>query len=324
MITDPNQLELAWTEAAEARGRATTWYGQPATVNCKSLEAIGNHLPVFRREPFDEEPHANEYLDKIVREPIGGDQRRIPVAVVSRRYALVQHREVLAWLQAGLQAAGYDPASLLAELTLSVYGERMRLVLRVPEVEFDPGDGFVVALMVECQNSVDRSCALEVRVTWRRLVCTNGLWVIEDKGLRKIHHLDWMSGRDVGEFLVGSIKNAPKDIHLFDLWRTTHVSISEIEHWADTAVKDAWGPHLAARLCHIAQSGFDGAVGGRDPKPSRLAVSSDREVPGACAPVRNIYHVFQVLSWLAGQRTAVEDQQEMLRAIPRLIQRLIQ
>jgi hypothetical protein len=326
LVTVQDQPELAWQEAVEAQSKATTWYGQPAVIASIPLGTISDRLPIFRRESFGQIPDANEYLDKIVREPIGSDHRRIPVAVVSRRYALVQHREVLAWLQAGLQAAGYDPASLLAERTLSVYGERMRLVLRVPEIDFDPGDGFVVALMVECQNSVDRSCALEVRVTWRRLICTNGMWAKADESLRKIHHLDWMSDQDVGQFLRERIKNAPKDIQLFHLWRTTDVSIPEIEHWADTEVKSAWGPHLAARLCHIARSGFDGAVGGRDPKapPSRRAVSSDREVPGACAPVQNVYHAFQVLSWLAGQRPAVEDQQEMLRSIPRLVQRLIQ
>lgn len=297
-----------------------TWLGQRAVKTTGSLQSAIKRFPEFYREPFG----PNEYLDVIVRAPIDEDLRHIPVGTVSRRYALVQHAQVSSWLISAVSEIGFDAERLPAELFLSEYGERMRLCVRIPTINVDPGDGHDIALTVECQNSVDRSCALELRVTWRRLVCSNGLWVPEEDRLRKVHHLDWMNSKDAAEFLKERIQNSTGIRDVLQVWSRMPLTIKEIESWADHTLTKAWGPNAAARLCHIARTGFDGAVG-RDTKspPHARFVSSDTKVPGACAPINSVYHLTQALSWIAGQRSAMEEQLARLDQIPRLVAPLL-
>jgi hypothetical protein len=94
-----------------------------------------------------------------------------------------------------------------------------------------------------------------------------------------------------------------------------------IERWADKVIAEEWNIGAAARVCHIARTGWDGIVAPVfDRRPAHLrTVSSDEEVPGACAPVGNLYHVSQVLSWLSGNRTTIEEQEHWTRKIPSLI-----
>jgi hypothetical protein len=47
--------------------------------------------------------------------------------------------------------------------------------------------------------------------------------------------------------------------------------------------------------------------------------SSQNAVPGACAPVRNLFHVSQALSWIAGTRNTIQERLEYVKAIPQLM-----
>jgi hypothetical protein len=41
---------------------------------------------------------------------------------------------------------------------------------------------------------------------------------------------------------------------------------------------------------------------------------------GACAPARNLFHVSQALSWIAGTRNTMPERLEYVKAIPRLME----
>lgn len=301
------------------------WCGQRVFISEATLGTVGERLPAFRRRPFGGDGNTNEYLDLIVRGPIGEDRREIPVATVSKSYALIQHREVWEALRGGVRAAGFDADDIPVELRLSEYGERMEMTLRVPNEDFDPGDGFAIALMIECVNSVDRSCAFEVRMRWQRLICSNGWFVLENDALRKIHSLDSMKNWDIGDFLVERFTKVPGEKERYRGLLDWPVGMARIEAWADDVVTKTWGVQAAARVCHIARSGWDGEVrrAGAKVPPHRRQVGNGVEVPGACAPVSNAFHVLQTLSWIASRRPNVEDRIEMARAVPRLMEGLL-
>jgi hypothetical protein len=67
-------------------------------VGAATFAELRSRLPQFSRQPFGPEGSENGYLLSVVREPVEGDDRRIPVAVVSPQYELIQHYEVLDWL----------------------------------------------------------------------------------------------------------------------------------------------------------------------------------------------------------------------------------
>jgi hypothetical protein len=296
-----------------------TWFGYRASAAEFSLGEVDAVLPEFSRAPFAHGEAVNEYRDEIIRLPHGDDLRHIPVSTVSKRYALIQHREVFGWLRSGLKTVvGDDADDLPVELVMSAYGERMRMRVVVPDIGIDPGDNYKLARTVEVTNSVDRSCALDVRLSWLRLICTNGLSEHEDDRLRKIHHLDWMNSNDPAEFLADHLKNSDFTETTLRQWMATPVEVKNLAAWADTAVAKAWGKTLAARAYHIARTGYDGAVG-RSSLPSQANVSSDQRVPGAPAPVETLYHLSQVLTWLAGRHRRIEDQQKMLEQVDDLL-----
>jgi hypothetical protein len=297
------------------------WFGQKIlTAETLNLGNMSRVLPKFRREGFG----ANEYLDMIVRQPDRNEPRSIPVAAVSKRYALIQHAELVQWVSEGLKDVVSEPSTIPVQLWMTEYGERLRVRFSIPEQSFDPGDGYNVVLAAECFNSVDKSCALEMRMLWLRLVCTNGLVSEQKSKLRKVHDLVWMSRKNPAEFLREKLA-AAGDFRLLRMWIGQRVSADAIEQWANNVIAKEWNNAAAARVCHIARSGWDGIVApGSERKPAHLRqVSSDVEVPGACAPAENLYHVSQVLSWIASKRPTIEEQGEWMRNIPKLLKQLL-
>jgi hypothetical protein len=226
-----------------------------------------------------------------------------------------------------LKIANLDKEDIQIELIISEYGERFKIRVNIPELNFDPGDGFEIEQLVEARNSVDKSCALEFTITRRRLVCLNGMWVSDGKDrLRKIHNIDWMNRRNISEFLKERISNVSGFENLISELTEYAITIDEIEKWADDVLSKRWGNHIAARICHIARVGYDGRVGraSKGTPPHDFFVSSDVEVPGACAPINNLYHLSQALCWIAEHRSSIEDSDSFLQTIPSLLRPLLQ
>jgi hypothetical protein len=100
--------------------------------------------------------------------------------------------------------------------------------------------------------------------------------------------------------------------------------LNRIAIWVDEVVAEHWTMEAAARVYHICSTGFDGAVAPAKTgtRPHQHAVSSDKVVPGACAPVRTAYHAAQALSWVASRRSAVEDQISWTHKVHQLIEKL--
>jgi hypothetical protein len=304
-----------------------SWLGQSVNVFNPDFDNIFEYIPGFRREPLKYGNHINKYLDLITRQPFRDDNKIIPVATVSPRYALIQHKEIIYWLRAGLEAAYLNIEDMQIEIILSEYGERFKIKVNIPDLNFDPGDGFKIEQLVEAKNSVDKSCALEFTIMRRRLVCLNGMWVADGQDrLRKIHNIDWMERPNISEFLIERISNVSGFEDLMSDLIDYDITIDEIENWADDVLSKKWGKHVAARFCQIARVGYDGRVG-RAPKgspPHEYFVSSDIEVPGACAPIKNLYHLSQALSWVANKRSSIEDSDSFLQNIPTLLKPLLE
>lgn len=305
---------------------SVTWFGQPVTTCPGTLAELQAGLPSFERRPFGPQGCRNEFLDTIVRMPIRGDEREIPVATVSPQYDLVQHHDVLAWLADGLETIGEEPSELKGTLTLSKYGERMRLRVRLPKYDFDPGDKHPLLLQAYALNSVDKSTALEIHLGWWRQICSNGLKVrVKGAAARRIHLMGKKTASEVGDMLQDQLTGIEAEHNRYGRWLRTAMDIERIERWADVEVSRTWGPHAAARLCHIARTGQDGRIENPFEKalPHKRQVAGEQQVPGAFAPVRNAYHVSQILSWLASHRGTIQDQQERTAEIGRLMRSLL-
>lgn len=327
-----------------------SWYGQKVYCCRGSIGALCAAVPRFTRQPFSlagqnevkvSPTTANIYCDMIIREPLseqfvqalvkGKEQTRenelefgrVPVGVVSRKYELIQHHEILSLLEAGLIGAGLDALWDDAEMLLSHYGERMLFSMRLTAHGFDPGDGYPLTVKVNCLNSVDKSTALEIDFSWFRQVCSNGMKVGGDANLRKLH-LRSLCKEDVAAYLKEQFAQLPEEREHYNRWLETRVELDALHRWADNELAGRWGKNAAARACHIARTGWDGTVQNDRANilPHRRKVVSEQQVPGACAPVQNAFHVSQVLSWLARQRRTIQDQHEKMAEIAGLVDAL--
>jgi hypothetical protein len=292
------------------------WNGHKVRGTKVPLKDMVDGFPIFTRSPFGEGVNVNAYFDVITREPFGSDGRRIPVATVSKRYALLQHNTLIKQVVGALDDADIEVSSEdEAHVFVSEFGERMECSVMFSNFKFDPGDDCPLVLRLFMRNSVDGSCAFELSTRWYRQICSNGLAVLtnHDK-MRAIHHLDRISMFDLRNFLQNRVPESVKQVQLFKDWRESKVRASELRKWVREHVRASWGLHAAARVFHILCTGFDGRIGNASVKkpvePDELFVSDDVQVPGACAPADNVYHAYQALTWIADHRPNLEEREQ--------------
>jgi hypothetical protein len=307
------------------------WFNSPVTYHDGNLTNIRNHIPVFERRGFGltqaegQPSRLNKRLDTIVRRPFGDDNTFVPVGVVSKDYVLMPHGDVLDVLIAAFEGAKIAPADVKAELRITEYGERMALSLYLPdEYHFDPGDGYPMALRLECLNSVDGSTRFRVLMGWFRLVCSNGLIIgITRSDVRRRHIGDLGIAR-VGEVLVSGLRESKTEKKNFENWRKAEINLNRIVPWVDKDLRKEWGFKAAARTFHIARFGHDADVAGqyKGSTPTTIAMQKTKRVPGAPQECRNLFDLSQILAWLAKERRDLQEQLEWREKIPELLAHL--
>jgi hypothetical protein len=246
----------------------------------------------------------------------------VEVGVVSERYALLQHAEVVDEFVAAARWAGIDPHRLAARLTLTELGTRMALRVFLPdEYALRPADGHSMGLTFECFNSVDGSVPLQALLGWFRFVCGNGLAVGTTTARIRRKHVPASDEPDFADVLTTGLEAAEQERNAFDCWSAASVTREALSTWVDGTVAQSWGPMAAARLFAIATTGFDGT-----PRPQRRRVLPHERrvtptvrVPGTPEACRNHYDVAQALAWMASRRTSVSAQQEWRGAIGSLM-----
>lgn len=332
------------------RNKTLKWHSREVLEGSGRISELRQEIPYFTTTPFRiEGAGVNKYLTLIVREPLREDQGylfpsddqaelKIPVATVSKKYKLVQHRHIVKILETALKQIGLDPDHLTANLTITDYGECMRVSFTLPNYQFDPGDGGeAILLRVNALNSVDKNTSLEINLTWCSLDSMTGMLVHQNAREKKEHRRQLRIPLEslIKEFLQQQLSRASRDIRQFQQWQRRKVSREElsrakpspgqIEHWIDKTVAKKWGVHAAARVYHIAKTGYDGEVKPFAPKvnPHEYKIEFTNRVPGSFAPVRNAYDISQVLSWLASRRGTIEDQLDRMMDIPDLMRALL-
>ena len=310
---------------------ARKWDGRKVLTYAGLADEIRQRIPGFKRRPFATEDAENKYLDVIVRKPLrdpqgkmllADDEAHIPVAIVSKRYGLLRHRKLFKVLRTALAEIIRDPLSLEAELLITEYGERMQVSFLLHHHEFDPGDGHPLLLKVNALNSVDRSTSLDINMTWYRHVSgTSLIYRMAEKFSRR--HVKSLTPQAVGSFLSEQLWLLFREQNQYRKWYQTRRSRYLIERWISKTVQKKWRTKAAERVLRIAETGSD---------------EGNVEVPKIFAPVQNLYHLSQVLSWVAKwavtqrkkesdqllQQRSLGNQLKMMMEIPALMEDLLE
>lgn len=94
----------------------------------------------------------------------------VAIGVVSKKYALVPHAEVVEGFREALKGHKVNES-----IRTTHNGARMHLELMLPDVRVDIGGGDEVALRLVVENSYDGSHKLQIIFGALRLVCSNGM-----------------------------------------------------------------------------------------------------------------------------------------------------
>ena len=271
---------------------ALKWNGREVLMYEGSADEVRQKIPSFKRKSFATRESENKFLDVIIRKPLkdpqgkmllADDEAHIPIAIVSKTYELLRHRKLFKVLKTALAKIIREPLSLQAELRITEYGERMQVSFLLRHHEFDPGDGHPLLLKVNALNSVDRSTSLDINMTWYRPVSgTSSIYRMEKDFSRR--HVKSLTPQVVGGFLSEQLRLLSVEHNLYREWYRTKRSQDQVERWISETVKKKWGTKAADRVLRIAKTGQD---------------EKGVEVPKIFAPVRNLYHLSQVLSWVA-------------------------
>jgi hypothetical protein len=308
------------------------WMNSAVTLHPGKLTEISERVPVFDRRPFALARSAgssvrdNGRLDTIVRLPLNGDADCVPVGVVSKDYALLQHSSVVDEAVKALEEAQIDPATVDAELRLTEFGERMKLSLRLPDnYLFDPGDRFPITVRLECLNSVDGSTRFRAVMGWFRLVCSNGLAIGITRSESDRRHVGDLQLKHIGAVVRTGISEYKLERETLIRWRDAEVSGEELRRWVEGELRARWGFKAASRAWHIARTGCDVDVLGPYKKnsPTTVRVEPTSAVPGSPEESTCLFDVSQVLAWLAKERRDIQEQMEWREQIPALMASLV-
>ena len=329
--------------SAEAPARHR-WLGLPVNSPVEStLAQIFDHLPHFGRQPFTmssvngTEVSVNPYLDMIYRMPTRQGESPVPVGVVSKNYRLVDHDHVLRVIEEVLADSGIDPVKIAVKAEWTAYGERARFSLIFPSDEryrVDLGDRDEMRFRVEVFNSVEGSCRLMVVAGWLRFVCSNGL-ILGTAVMQLRTHRQQLQIEELSRLLREAIQSAGGDQDTMSRWRSRAIEAGVLTEWADNDVCGKWGIKGAVRVLAILRTGCDAELKGdlKDKLPSEIATAKTTDVPGITPPMpdlfggcqsgRDAFEVSQALTWVAGQRTDLQEDLQWRSQVPELMDLLL-
>lgn len=327
------------SEVGTASGqRQRHWLGlpvRPATEG--TFDDVLSALPHFGRQPFamaslnGDELCINSYLDMVYRLPIRQSERPVPVGVVSKNYRLLDHHQILMTIQQSMANRKLDLENVRVVGEWTIHGERAHFsIIFPPEEHFTVGtvgNKDEMRFRIEVFNSVDGSCRLMAIAGWLRFVCTNGLIIGTALMQLKQQHRQQLEVEELGRRVGEAIESTWSDKASFERWMSATVDKSVLVPWIDDDVCAVWGVKAAVRVLGITTDGWDVEPAGdmRNRRPSQIKTNriSEVPVPGVDAPVRNLFGVSQVLSWIAGQRAEIAEDLEWRSQVQDLMEKLM-
>ena len=137
-------------------------------------------------------------------------------------------------------------------------------------------------------------------------------------------HRQQLQIQELGRLLHEAIQSTGTDKQTFEIWLSKPLDFDVFLHWVDEDVKKSWGIKAAVRVLRIVKEGYDVKLVGdlKNRRPTEVETEQLDPVPGVYAPVKEMFGVSQVLSWVAGQRAEIAEDLEWRSQIPDLMTRL--
>ncbi len=306
----------AQVDAWSARNDLRTYTG--------SLREISALVPAFDRRSLGKQDlqtrdiakseQVTPHLDVIVRRAGPGvGLLEMPVGVVTRRHQLLPHARVIECLEQALGVVHADPAQVQVQLDLTNFGARMSLSVDLPtQFDFVPDDGEALGLRILLTNSVNGG-GLRLLAVWQQRA-SGCKFPVAITGLesRLAQRLP-LRLADIAPAVQKAIVNANADRDALASWKRQLVTRDRLVAWTDGSIRRMWGWRAAARVFHIAMTGWDAepAFSVERVLPTRRTMQATDPVPAAPVFVETLYDAMLALAWVA--RDARDNNSQMDR-----------
>jgi len=292
-------------DARQVFGQGASVLLQAATRKAKhshvwrrgSLGELRQHVPgPFTLTPFQHGDKANPLYQTVI------SDQGLPLAIVTGSYALINHCDLVDSLAHALEQSGLDATEYPAEFYLGDQGAKFGFRLALADFSYDPGDGYPVSGLVEIVNSADRSLPFGLSMGHLRLVCSNGLKILESTfTLAELHLKGRLDQAMVDEAIargLAQIRRCPA------AFRTLHrTGIPEgFTARLLSSIGGAWGVAAAKELERAFEGGTYRKV----------------KIPGISTPVETLWQSYNVLVWIAGRSRDLASQVATVKAAHRI------
>lgn len=109
-----------------------------------------------------------------------------------------------------------------------------------------------------CLNSVDKSIAVRIQLSWDREKSETEMQGRE----RRINHTQSFKTEQIEEFLKYQFDRFSNEESLYKKWYKTKLDWNLFVNWINKTVTKKWGVSTAVRAYHIAKTGFDIKING--------------------------------------------------------------
>jgi hypothetical protein len=270
-----------------------------------SLRDVAALLPEFERRSFAsaDRTSGQPHLDLLVRRAGPGvGLLDVPVGTVTRRHRLAPHARVIGAIERPVSAACANPDEARCQLILSALGEGMALSVDLPDrFGFDPGDGEQLRLRLLCLNAV-AGCGPRLLLCWHRQISSSLIPVgVTQLQFRLAPRLALRTD-EIAPAVDAALDQARAERAGLAAWRQSLLTRDRLVKWADGTIRRVWGPRAAARVFHIAMSGWDAqpAYGFERMPPSRRTMRATEPVPAVQDFAESAYDALLAAAWVAG------------------------
>jgi len=252
-----------------------------------SFGDISRHLPgKFTLAPFRHGDIVNPLYQAVC------NDKGLPLAIVSKSYALVSHCDAVDSLEEALHRIGKDINVYPAEIYIGDSGAKFGLRLVLSDIVMNPGDNHPVAGRIELLNSVDRTLPLRLTMGYFRFVCSNGM-IIENAttNLLEIHKKGQVDQVKLDEVVAGGLSRLKTKSWTLEAMYRTDIPKGFILDLLKR-IRKVWGKSEAAAIEGVWTKGIYRKV----------------EVPGINVPALNLYDIYNTLTWISGRSRDLPSQ----------------
>ena len=275
-------------DARQVFGQGASVLLQAATRKAKhshvwrrgSLGELRQHVPgKFSLVPFQHGDKVNCLYQTVV------SDQGLPLAIVTGSYALLNHCDLVDSLAHALEELGLDATEYPAELYIGDDGAKFGFRLALADFSYDPGDGYPVSGLVEIVNSADRSLPFGLSMGHLRLVCSNGLKILESTfTLAELHLKGRLNQAMVDEAIAHGLELLPRKATAFRTLHRTGIPEGFTARLL-SSIGGAWGVAAAKELERAFEGGTYRKV----------------KIPGISTPVETLWQSYNVLVWVAAR-----------------------